>query len=1225
MILFSAVLWGADIVVSTDGAGAFRSIQRAIDAANYGDTIIVNPGIYEETLVLVSGITIRGAGAAHTIIRSSYGYQPVVKGGSVGAVTIEDIALERVASILESMVVDIQSSHITFRNCRIAGGQQGGLRSTGVTTLLLDGCSVENNAGYGLQISCASQLDINNCRIANNGSIGQYLHDTHATVIGTTVEWNDWDGITLEGTATLNGSNMTLSNNGRWGLHVLDSASAVLTNCTLTTQAFGNTLINDSANLELAVSALRGGSQSSIKASGEAGLRIQNCQITDALGEGLHVLESAALTMEQTIVAHCGGTGLSLETDGLCQISHTTVAYNGGDGLVFRGRSIEASHSIVAANAGVGLNVSASSGVSQSLRFEYNNVWGNRAGAYVGIHRSVSDTSEAPEFANPARGDWSLSLRSPCLDAGAFGSMLGAGIDPRWQGGAHLELGLLQVASDWGTLEAIARWETIPSGAIEGTVAWQYPWQAGRASASAAISGFTNVRAEGSIEYSPEIRLDLLGGFVSPQLGINGVLHGTASRWRAWGTLEMRRDASALRIAASYEGPTGRMRQDVELALGGLSFAAQAIDFSLTDMTIALTDELTLFGASSDLGVELSIIPDHQLMLTASWKLSNTVIRLQGRTFLTQLGTSAVTVEWNDDTATQAVISLRFRSGHFEDGGVSVSAKLANLTLTGSLGANAQQGPRCKLSILVDTSSWFLPRVNQSPSPAYSYSPFEPEAGEVIAFDASASDDPEGELDQIWWDFGDGTAAIGNMVEHTFDNPGAYTITLTISDAKGAVTSLLDAFTVREPQTTPVAAFTWAPISEGGARLQRPLRAGDFILLDALDSRDPNGEIAEYSWDIQSDGVFDHVSDDPRIVVDPLAAGTWPVTLRIVDQDGNSDAIMHVLTIEELKLPEADFEISPATPAVGDPIRFIDTSIAWDSAIVSWEWDFGNGHASREQEPTHRYQQAGTYEATLTVRDTEGLRSTVARSVIVQLNPALVPIQQVWALLIGISNYAEVEDLSYASRDAEAIGAWLLKAGVPADHIRLLTDGEAASEPLALDRDLATLVNVREGLGWLRQVAGRDDLVLIHFSGHGYQGADDNLDERDGVDEFFVLHDTRATAKDDTALRDDEFGRFLDRINSEHVLVFFDSCYSGGLSRSLAPGSRATGDTMDVFSDFRLEGRLVLSASSESQDAFESPQLEHGVLTHFLLEGLDGAADLNADGHVTVWELFEHV
>jgi hypothetical protein len=156
-------------------------------------------------------------------------------------------------------------------------------------------------------------------------------------------------------------------------------------------------------------------------------------------------------------------------------------------------------------------------------------------------------------------------------------------------------------------------------------------------------------------------------------------------------------------------------------------------------------------------------------------------------------------------------------------------------------------------------------------------------------------------------------------------------------------------------------------------------------------------------------------------------------------------------------------------------------------------------------------------------------------------------------------------------------------------------------------------------------VASRDDLVVIHFSGHGFQGADDDGDETDGVDEFLVLKDSRESAKEDTALRDDEFGRFLDRIESDHVLILFDSCYSGGQARSLPSGARPTGTVSDTLRDFAMEGRLLLSAASETQEAFESAQLEHGVFTHFVLAGLAGAADMNEDDRITAWELYEYV
>ena len=1219
---------GADIVVSADGDGDYRLIQRAIDAANYGDVILVNPGLYEESLVLISGITIRGSGPSHTIIRSNYGYRPVVQGLSVASVILEGLGLERGASMMESVVVDLLSSQIEFRDCHIAGGQEAGVRSIGSSALSLVACSIEESFGYGLQVADDSEVIIRDCRISDNKSVGLYLRDATADVEDTIFQGNEEDGITLEGTAILDCDGVTLSDNGRWGLSMHESSQASFVESTFGTHALGNIFVGDSASLLLETSYLDGGVEASIEGHGGASLRITDTRIEKAFGDGLRLRENSSLHLERVVVADCAGNGLSLHTAGGCQLLQATVAYNGGHGLDFRGDSISVTHSIFALNDGKGLSISASSGASQFVQFDYNNVWGNREGDYAGINRSSSDVSEAPEFANPDIGNFSLSKLSPCIGAGAFGSMVGASANPRWNGRTQVELNLIRMESMLGSVEAEMQWDTATSESIDGRLAWNYEWGFGRAKAVSYFAGFDRLRTLGSIEYSPSSAFELLGGNIAPTLGILGILDGKASRWQAWANANIEGNTGTLRIANSYEGPTGIIRQDIDLRSRNFFLYGSATNLTLTHLSVGWNSGVSLTSPSSTMDVELRLVPELHLMVSTFWHLQDGTIQFEAQSFLQQLDTSSLSLVWADGAFTQASVALRVRSGHFEDGEVRVGIRLANMEVTGSLGVNSEQGSRYKLKMMIDTNQWFLPRINQPPMPAYSHSPFEPEAGESIEFDASVSYDLDGELDQIWWDFGDGEAAIGTVVQHIFREPGDYAITLTVSDEDGAVTSLVEAFVVHEPQTTPMATFTWAAVSEGGSRLQRPLRAGDLILLDATDSHDPNGEIAEYSWDYQSDGVFDWTTTEPRIVVDPLPSGTWPVTLRVVDGDGNSDAVMRVMTIDELKPPDARFELSPATPAVGDPIRFRDTSISGDGMILSWEWDFGDGHTSREREPSHRYQDPDTYDVRLTVRDSEGLHDTTVLSVAIQLNPELVPIQQKWALVIGISDYAEVEDLSYARQDAEAIAAWLLGADVPVDHIRLLTDESADAQDedaLVIDTRPATLVNVREALGWLRQMAQPDDLVLIHFSGHGYQGADDNLDERDGVDEFFVLQDTRAAAKDDTALRDDEFGRFLDRIQSNHVLVFFDSCYSGGLSRSLTPGSRATGDIVDVFSDFKLEGRLILSASSESQDAFESPQLQHGVLTHFLLEGLDGAADLNADGHVTVWELFEYV
>ncbi len=1227
LLFVVSVAWGADIVVSTDGAGNYRSVQRAIDAASYGDVILVNPGLYEEILVLISGITIRGAGPSHTIIRSSYGYQPVVQGMSVGSVVLEGIAFERGSSILESTVVDLQSSQVTFRNCHITGGQAGGVQSSGVSTLLFEDCIIENNLGYGLQIVGLSDITINRGRIADNGSVGLYLRDATAAIEETVFQWNEWDGIVLEGASVMDGHAITLTDNGRWGLRVLDSSIATVTKSIFETQAFGNIRLDDHGWLALEACSLRGGITNSVEATGMSVLQITDTEITATTGNGIALEEGASLTLEQSIVAHCGDHGLSLLTDGDCLVLRATVAYNGGNGLEFQGDSLRATHSIFALNDGVGLSVSAS-GTDRAVELGYNNVWGNRAGDYLGVHRSSSDRSEAPEFVQTNVNDFALSLNSPCIGSGAFGAMVGAAANPLWTGLTQIHIRLARTESELGSLEAGIAWVPSPEFSIDGHLAWNYDWDMGRIQLGTSLAGLSHFRTQGSLILLTPDAVNFMKGLLSAEAGLRGVWDGKASRGEAWGNATLGSDFASMQLSAAYEFPTRIARQAITLESSGFSLSGRVTNMTVTHLTTGWNNDVTLAGLSSTLGVHVRLVPDLQFTWTSQWHLSDGTIWFDASAYPDQLDTATFSLGWRDAASAEAAVNIQLRSGQFEDGEIRVRIRLATMELGAALGANAVEGPRCTFDVTIDTDRWFLPRLNQSPIPAFTYAPLEPEAGELITFDASNSSDPDGSIDQIWWDFGDSESAIGPIVHHRFSEPGEHTITLTISDQDGAVTTLIESVVVAEAQTTPVAAFTWAPVTEGGTRLQRALRAGDFILLDAIDSQDPDGTVVEYAWDVQSDGIFDWISAESRLVIDPLSAGTWPVTLRIIDNDGHSDAIMRVLSIEELKPPIASFELSPSTPAVGDPIRFVDTSMASDGTLLSWEWDFGNGHTSREREPTVRYDAPGTYQIRLTVRDNEGLVATTMIPVSVQLNPELVPIQQTWALVIGISDYSEVEDLSYARRDAEAIATWLLNSNVPADHIRLLTDdvGMASdATPVDIEKRLATLVNVREGLGWLRQMANPEDLVLIHFSGHGYQGVDDNLDERDGVDEFFVLYDTRAAAKDDTALRDDEFGRFLDRIESQHVLVFFDSCYSGGLSRSLTPGSRATGDTADVFSDFKLEGRLILSASSENQDAFESPQLEHGVLTHFLLSGLDGAADLNADGRITIWELFEYV
>ena len=79
-----------------------------------------------------------------------------------------------------------------------------------------------------------------------------------------------------------------------------------------------------------------------------------------------------------------------------------------------------------------------------------------------------------------------------------------------------------------------------------------------------------------------------------------------------------------------------------------------------------------------------------------------------------------------------------------------------------------------------------------------------------------------------------------------------------------------------------------------------------------------------------------------------------------------------VISIEEPDL-EADFSASVTRGPAPLTVQFFDRS---SGCPVSWEWDFGDGGTSTEQNPEHTYLHSGTYDVRLTITDRFGQTAT---------------------------------------------------------------------------------------------------------------------------------------------------------------------------------------------------------------------------------------------------------
>ncbi|HYL80221.1 MAG TPA: caspase family protein, partial [Candidatus Acidoferrum sp.] len=237
--------------------------------------------------------------------------------------------------------------------------------------------------------------------------------------------------------------------------------------------------------------------------------------------------------------------------------------------------------------------------------------------------------------------------------------------------------------------------------------------------------------------------------------------------------------------------------------------------------------------------------------------------------------------------------------------------------------------------------------------------------------------------------------------------------------------------------------------------------------------------------------------------------------------------------------------------------------------------------------------------------------------------PPAPPARTSYAVVVGVGRYESpgVPRLRYTVPDAEAIYQALTgPAGFNPEHVLLLTD-KTERKP--------TLRNLKWALGtFLARSAQKDDTVLIFFAGHGAPEIDQRGIERDGLAKYLIPSDADPDDLYSSALPMDELQTIFGRIEAERVVVFLDTCYSGaaGGRTFVAKKTRAT-TVDDLFLErlTRSKGRAIITASRTNEVSLEVAEYGHGLFTHFLLQGLEGAADLNRDGIVTLQELYEYV
>lgn len=238
---------------------------------------------------------------------------------------------------------------------------------------------------------------------------------------------------------------------------------------------------------------------------------------------------------------------------------------------------------------------------------------------------------------------------------------------------------------------------------------------------------------------------------------------------------------------------------------------------------------------------------------------------------------------------------------------------------------------------------------------------------QTIQFTGTATDS-DGDAISSWnWDFGDGGTSTLQNPTHRYPNGGTFTVTLTVTDARGVTGSKSKTITVEgPPNVVPTATFTWTP--ESPAENQTVT-----FTSTVTDSDQPSGTPHTYEWDF-GDATAKSTAANPTHQF--AEKKSYTVTLVVKDAQNATVTVTHTVSVGNTAPTLATLTGTPTAPSTGDTATFTAGGYAdADSDVVDYyRWSFGDGATIAEgtATATHAYNAPGTYTVSVIAVDARG-------------------------------------------------------------------------------------------------------------------------------------------------------------------------------------------------------------------------------------------------------------
>jgi parallel beta-helix repeat protein len=292
------------LTVSPSGSGDYITISEAIRNADPGTRILVQPGHYQESIIINKPLKIIGDGSKADILVESTGSNCLLMQANYAEVTGLTLRCRAGLNNQGYFAVDIQQGELSLTDCDITCDSLSCVAIHGSTANpVIKNCQIHDSKENGIFVFDNGQGRVEDCDISGNGLSGVEIKNNGNPIIrGCKVHDNKSGGIFVHGNGQATVEDCDISANTLAGVTIEDSSNPIIRGCKIRNGASDGVLVSKNGQGTVENCDVSGNAYSGIEIRENGNPVVRQCKISQNQYYAVYAHDKASGTIENCVV-----------------------------------------------------------------------------------------------------------------------------------------------------------------------------------------------------------------------------------------------------------------------------------------------------------------------------------------------------------------------------------------------------------------------------------------------------------------------------------------------------------------------------------------------------------------------------------------------------------------------------------------------------------------------------------------------------------------------------------------------------------------------------------------------------------------------------------------------------------------------------------------------------------------------------------------------------------